>query len=387
MIKNSIPLLIISAIHFSLFAQDPIQVEGVIVDASNETLPYTAVGILSKYIGTVSNDDGAFILKLDESNLNDTLSFSTMGYKTFKIRIQDYLDSKKEVVILEEDFFLLNDIEIKNPITIVKEALKKLKETTYKKPHQLNILYRRFSNENNISRFLVEHFIKVLDAGPTSSTFSFIEIAQARMSNDYRFAKKKQTFHAVNMIAKQNPLRKGISLNKFKWKIIDDSSYDGEDVIIIEGKEKKNTSKWIRLYIGDDTKSIYKLEKSDLNAVYIYKKNKDGKMVLSYHNREYVFWEDVTPYMKKLLKLKENKIKLSYRHEAIVLGIGFERKKIKVIDNISQGTDMGDYDVVYKPDFWKNLNLPPDSKFYKTSSEQLESLYGIPIETQFKRVK
>ena len=140
MIKNSISLLIISAIHFSLFAQDPIQVEGVIVDASNETLPYTAVGILSKYIGTVSNDDGAFILKLDESNLNDTLSFSTMGYKTFKIRIQDYIDSKKEVVVLEEDFFLLNDIEIKNPITIVKEALKKLKETTYKKPHQLNIL-------------------------------------------------------------------------------------------------------------------------------------------------------------------------------------------------------------------------------------------------------
>lgn len=387
MIKNSISLLIVSVIHFSLFAQDTIQVEGVIVDASNETLPYTAIGILSKYIGTVSNDDGAFLLKLDESNLNDTLSFSTMGYKTFKIRIQDYIDLKKEVVILEEDFFLLNDIEIKNPITIVKEALKKLKETTYKKPHQLNILYRRFSNENNTSRFLVEHFIKVLDAGPTSSTFSFIEIAQARMSNDYRFAKKKQQFHAVNMIAKQNPLRKGISLNKFKWKIIDDSSYDGEEVIVIEGKGKKNPSKWIRLYIGDKTKSIYKLEKSDLNAVYIYKKNKDGKMVLSYHNREYVFWEEVNPRMQKLLKLKKNKIKLSYRHEAIVLGIEFERKEIKVRDNILPRIDMGDYKINYKSDFWKGLNLPPNSEFYKTSAKQLENLYGIPIEAQFKRIK
>ena len=122
------------------------------------------------------------------------------------------------------------------------------------------------------------------------------------MSNDYRFAKKKQEFHAVNMIAKQNPLRKGITLNSFKWKIIDDSSYDGEDVLIIEGKEKKDSSKWIRLYIGDETKSIYKLEKSHLNAVYIYKKNKDGKMVLSYHNREYVFLEEVSPTVKKLLK-------------------------------------------------------------------------------------
>ncbi len=199
--------------------------------------------------------------------------------------------------------------------------------------------------------------------------------------------KKKQEFHAVNMIAKQNPLRKGIALNSFKWKIIDDSSYDGEDVLIIEGKEKKDSSKWIRLYIGDETKSIYKLEKSHLNAVYIYKKNKDGKMVLSYHNREYVFLEEVSPTVKKLLKLKENKIKLSYRHEAIILGIEFDRKKIKVKDNIIPRKDMGDYKIIYESDFWKNLNLPPNSKFYKTSSQQLENLYGIPLETQFKVVK
>ena len=32
-------------------------------------------------------------------------------------------------------------------------------------------------------------------------------------------------------------------------------------------------------------------------------------------------------------------------------------------------------------------SLPPNSKFYKESSKQLENIYGIPIETQFKRVK
>ena len=94
-------------------------------------------------------------------------------------------------VTLEEDVFMMDEVELINPITIVKEALKNLKETTYKKPHQLNILYRRFSNENNVSRFLVEHFIKVFDTGPTSLTFGSIQIAQGRMSNDYRYAKKK----------------------------------------------------------------------------------------------------------------------------------------------------------------------------------------------------
>ena len=35
------------------------------------------------------------------------------------------------------------------------------------------------------------------------------------------------------------------------------------------------------------------------------KKNKEGKLVLSYHNREYVFYEKVTPLMKKLLKIEK----------------------------------------------------------------------------------
>ena len=48
---------------------------------------------------------------------------------------------------------------------------------------------------------------------------------------------------------------------------------------------------------------------------------------------------------------------------------------------------MGDYKINYKSDFWKGLNLPPNSEFYKTSAKQLENLYGIPIEAQFKRIK
>ena len=74
MVKKIVSLLITSVIHFSILAQDNIKVEGVIIDGNKETLPYTAVSILSKYIGTVSNDDGAFLLKLKKSNINDTIT-------------------------------------------------------------------------------------------------------------------------------------------------------------------------------------------------------------------------------------------------------------------------------------------------------------------------
>ena len=368
-------------------AQETIKVEGLIVDKEKYSIPYAAVSVLSKSIGTASNDDGGFVLKLTQENLNDTITVSTLGFKTFKIKVQDFIKLEDKIITLVEDVVSLDEITLVNYYSFIKAGLRNLKNTTQTKGHQLNILYRRFSNENGLSRFLVEHYLKVYDRGPTSEKFDQIEIVESRKSNDYRFVKKKQTFHAAVMIAKQNPLRKRIYRNNYKWEVIDDTSYDGEEVIVVEGKEKENPKRWIKLYIGVDTKGIYKLENSMHNAVYIYKKNKEGKLVLSYHNREYVFYEKVTPLTKKLLKLKSNEMKLSYRHEAIVLGVEDNRKKIRVSDNIINRKDIGDYNIKYNSDFWKNINLPPDSKFYKLSANQLEKLFGIPIENQFKLIK
>ncbi len=387
MFKNNLIIFFVSLVHISVFSQSEIIVESEITDVNKQTLAFTSISIMSKSIGTISNEEGRFSLRLTKENLNDTITISTLGFKSFKIKVQDFIDQDIKVVTLEEDLVSLDEIVIQDPSSYVKSALKKLKETTYSKGHQLNILYRRFSNENYVSRFLVEHYAKVYDNGPTSREFGPIEIVEARKSNDYRFAKKKQKFHAIKMTAKQNPLRAGISTRSYKWKIVDDTSYDGEDVIVLEGTDKNKKNKWIRLYIGADSSNIYKFEKSDLNAVYIYKKNNDGTMVLSYHNREYVFREKVSPQTKRLLKLEEDEIKLSYRHEAIVLGIETNRKKIRVSENIILGKDIGDYNLKYDPEFWETVSLPPNSKFYKESSKQLENIYGIPIETQFKRVK
>ena len=387
MFKNNLIIFFVSLVHISVFSQSEIIVESEITDINKQTLAFTSISIMSKSIGTISNEEGRFSLRLTKENLNDTITISTLGFKSFKIKVQDFIDQDIKVVTLEEDLVSLDEIVIQDPSSYVKSALKKLKETTYSKGHQLNILYRRFSNENYVSRFLVEHYAKVYDNGPTSREFGPIEIVEARKSNDYRFAKKKQKFHAIKMTAKQNPLRAGISTRSYKWKIVDDTSYDGEDVIVLEGTDKNKKNKWIRLYIGADSSNIYKFEKSDLNAVYIYKKNNDGTMVLSYHNREYVFREKVSPQTKRLLKLEEDEIKLSYRHEAIVLGIETNRKKIRVSENIILGKDIGDYNLKYDPEFWETVSLPPNSKFYKESSKQLENIYGIPIETQFKRVK
>ena len=54
------------------------------------------------------------------------------------------------------------------PKAYVINAIKSLKKNALSTRHQLNMLYRRFSTEAGKARFLVEHYIKVLDRGAAS---------------------------------------------------------------------------------------------------------------------------------------------------------------------------------------------------------------------------
>ncbi len=59
--------------------------------------------------------------------------------------------------------------------------MKKQSKTTINEKHQLNILYRRFSVEDGKARFLVEHYINVLDKGPLEGDFLGVEMSDAKV--------------------------------------------------------------------------------------------------------------------------------------------------------------------------------------------------------------
>ena len=80
---------------------------------------------------------------------------------------------------------------------------------------------------------------------------------------------------------------------------------------------------------------------------------------------------------------KKEQADVSYRHEAIVLGVHTD-EKMKVKNKGRYGKDTGDVEAKYNPVFWSNLNLPPETIFYKKSVKEIESIFGVPIETQFR---
>ena len=375
----------------ALFCQKKILLEGMVVDENEMEIPYAAVGIIKKNIGTTSTIEGTFSFFVSVNELEDFLHVSSIGYETFKINVRDYLNRDEKKIIIKEKLTSLSEVTVKSPIFYVKNADKKLKENTISKNHQLNMIYRRWSVENDICRFYIEQFLNIIDRGPSSYVVK-TNIQESRKSSEYRFIKNEQKVHAVQYMEWNNPLRKGLPINTHKWKKIKNSTYDGEDIIIVEGVDKKSNK--LKLFIGYDTFKVYKIEMSkipqngkSLTATYLYKKNINGKLYLSYHTREWKGASRIPENVKKVMinegETPPNFIPLAYRHEAFVIELIEEKKLFKNFNDIIQ-MDMTLYETQYREEFWKNISLPAETIFFKKNISELESLYGVPIETQFE---
>ena len=394
-LSSHIKLICLVVVFFQpciITAQNRISIEGVVYDEYDYPIPYASVGILKKNIGISSTEEGTFKFYISNNELSDVIEISSIGFEPFEITVQNFIALKDKTFILKEKITELNEVSIESPKNIVKNAFKKLKENTLSRKHKLGILYRRWSVEDKICRYFIEQYIDVLDRGPSSYIHAF-DVLQSRTSSDYRFIKNEQDRHALQFMALNNPLRNGPSIGSYNWKKIEDTFYEGEDVLVVQGTQKNGNS--ITFYIGFESSKIYKIEKNtismnvgkSLNALYIYKNNNQGKLYLSYHKRQ---WEGAvkTPdHVKRAMRQagkKERKyIPISYRHEIFVLDLEDGDSKIK-LENESLQQDMTLYKIPYDEQFWMNISLPPETKFYLKNINELEGLYDVPIETQFK---
>lgn len=399
MIQHKIIFQRIVSLLFMLFLvininsqENKIEIEGVIIDNQEQPLPYVSVHIPTKQIGTTSTNEGKFYLALNTSNLQDTLVFSSMGFNTYSIKIDDYLKQNISSIILEEAVTSLETVEITSASKTkeyVFEAVKQAKNTFLTDNHQLNLLYRRASVEQNVSKFFVEQYMSIIYKGPLSA-ITRLEVNESRKSADYRIAPQKQWDHAAVYMINLNPMTDFYTpIKKMNWIKIGDTSYDGEDVMIVEGtKEKVDRVGTLTttLYIGYDTFNIYKIESSAGKCVYQYVKNSDEKLYLSYHKREYIGRKKISEFHQKNLGLNKPQIQSAIRHEAIILGVVTDKKQFTAKGYEEHNKELNEINLPYNPEFWNNLSLPPDTAFYKKIKAELEANYGVPLELQYKAV-
>ncbi len=102
-----------------LFAQYEVTIEAFVLDKeTNRPIPYVNIGFIEKSIGTVSNEEGKFTLVYHEDVIGgkEFLQFSTLGYKTLKVRASQLVNflTNTNKFYLEASPELLDEVLISN---------------------------------------------------------------------------------------------------------------------------------------------------------------------------------------------------------------------------------------------------------------------------------
>ena len=148
-------------------------IKGHIIDGiTGENLPFANMAILGKSLGSISNDNGYFRLKVPSSCFNESIVVSYMGYRNAVIPIKDLsiVDNK---IYLEKDIIKLKEaiIRIQNPKELLAQSIHKINENYYDKPYNITGFYREYVKKKNELSSISEAVIKVYKS-PYEGNFS-----------------------------------------------------------------------------------------------------------------------------------------------------------------------------------------------------------------------
>ena len=94
------------------FSQNIIKLSGTVIDKkTNMPIPFASITIKGNSIGTMTNSAGDFLFNFPDSLKKDSISFSAVGYETFKCLIEKNYNKKSSIHLMPHTYNL-NEISI-----------------------------------------------------------------------------------------------------------------------------------------------------------------------------------------------------------------------------------------------------------------------------------
>ena len=157
----------------------------VLEEKKNDPIPYATISVKNKPIGTISNKEGYFLLKLSPDNILDTVIISSMGYAQIKIPASQ---------ILDEDLFVMEPVsirikEVKVTATTPEKLLENIRANINKNysPNSklLTAFYRETVQQDGKYISVSEAVMQILKAPyVNSSRTDLVRLIKARRSPD-----------------------------------------------------------------------------------------------------------------------------------------------------------------------------------------------------------
>lgn len=132
---------------------------GKVIDRDEkEVLPFTSISIQNRYIGTISNMDGDFELKIASEMLSDTAIVSCMGYRPFSLPVSEIREDMV-TIFLQPATIQLKEIQVTyiSPEDIVRRIVEKIPLNYARNPQIMTSFYREVLRQD-------QHYIDVAEA-------------------------------------------------------------------------------------------------------------------------------------------------------------------------------------------------------------------------------
>lgn len=178
-------LLVLLLMPFNLSAQSRIDslltVSGIVRD-DNQRLPFVSIAIQGSTLGTITNEDGYFSLKIPNTDKDITIVISHVGYHSNSVTVKA-TEAHEMRITLKPYHNLLDAASIvsHDPETLVYEALRRIKDNYPTSPVLQRGFYRETARKGNKFISVSEAVIDMFKFGYTrSSDFDRVEVLKGR---------------------------------------------------------------------------------------------------------------------------------------------------------------------------------------------------------------
>jgi len=201
--------------------------KGIVLDADDgEGVSFAHVGIVNKAVGTVTNENGEFVLNLASYHLEDTLGVSAIGFNTYEFPVKncitlDFLTIQLQPVTTMLQEMVISDSKITGR-RVLQKAIAQIPKNYANTPFQLDGYYRDYMKKDDQYISFLEGAISVYDPGfRKPDTKSRIKIHQLRYGEDYeenfnKYIRKDPDDTVKVLIEGESPFFKGNELNNMR---------------------------------------------------------------------------------------------------------------------------------------------------------------------------
>lgn len=161
-----------------------IQLSGQITDRKNQKpIPYAYVFLKSKPLGTLSNSNGEFIIKLPYSVIDDSIYFSCISYQMEGRKITDLMPENNTVTLFPVEVQIKEvTVRVRRAEDILKSALQNIGDNYSPKPQMLTAFYRETIKQNRNYVVLSEAILNIYKTPYNGYSNDQVKIFKGRKS-------------------------------------------------------------------------------------------------------------------------------------------------------------------------------------------------------------